>query len=284
MLTEGLMFDAGGVELRELAARRFKRPQSRFLLAAVASVGAHAILLTFLGIWFRFAKPVPRHDDDIPVTIIELHATGLAGGGGGSAGIKHLTQHLHRVAPARSTVVAMPKAKLHHQIVAKTAAQQIVNSDLQVTKPLDTEQRKLDIAPKAVPVPGSPIASGSAQNTAGGTGTGVGGGNGSGNGVGSGSGSGGGYGTGGDGPEAVYAPAPAIPDDMRDQVMKVIAVARFEVSRDGTAKVTLLNATDYSELNDIILDTLKQWRFKPAMNDGVAIDSVADVRLVITVK
>jgi protein TonB len=82
----------------------------------------------------------------------------------------------------------------------------------------------------------------------------------------------------------VYAPAPSIPDDMRDEVMQAIAIARFEVSRDGTAKVSLLSATNYSELDDIILDTLRQWRFKPAMKNGVAIDSVADVRLLITVK
>ncbi len=228
---------------------------------------------------------MPPHGDTIPITIIELNATGLAGGGGGSAPIKRPVHQVLHHAPTRSTIVAMPRARVHQHVVPKSVDDQVAEHSLQQHKDLsDNEPSKVAAIPKSVPVPGSPIAGSAANATSDGTGTGVGGGNGSGNGVGSGTGSGGSYGTGGDGPQAVYAPTPTIPDDMRDEVMQVIAVARFEVSRDGTAKVSLLSATNYSELDDIILDTLKQWRFKPAMSNGVPIDSVADVRLLISVK
>jgi len=71
---------------------------------------------------------------------------------------------------------------------------------------------------------------------------------------------------------------------MRDELMHATAVARFKVSHNGTATVALLSATDSSELNDIILDTLKKWRFLPATKNGVAVDSEADVRLLISVR
>lgn len=117
-----------------------------------------------------------------------------------------------------------------------------------------------------------------------GSASGVGGGSGAGIGMGSGTGTGGGFGNGRKGPSAIYAPLPSIPEDLRDEVMQANAVARFKVSRDGKVAVALLQHTDFSELDDIILDTLRRWRFLPAMNHGLAVDSEADVRLRITVK
>jgi outer membrane biosynthesis protein TonB len=285
LLTQALRFDAGGVDRRVLAGIRFQRPVPLFLLAAIMSVGTHAIVLAILGLWFRFTRPLPTRGDTLPVSIIYLPANGLAGGGGGSMAINHPAhQTAHRV-PKRSTVVAMPGTKVRRHIMTKPVNDQVVNrTPLELNKSPDSEQNKTASSSKTMPVPGSPIRQGLASAGSSGTGTGVGGGNGSGSGAGSGTGTGDGYGNGGSGPRAVYAPAPSIPDDMRDEVLQATAIARFEVSRDGTAKVTLLNATDYSELDDIILDTLKQWRFRPAMKNGIAIDSVADVRLLITVK
>lgn len=117
-------------------------------------------------------------------------------------------------------------------------------------------------------------------------GVGHGTGSGSGNGIsaGSGAGVGGGFGTGGSGPRAIYSPVPNIPDDMRDEVMQATAVARFHVGRDGSATVTLIASTEFSELDELIIDTLRKWRFHPAVKNGVAIDSEAEVRLRITVQ
>jgi protein TonB len=110
-------------------------------------------------------------------------------------------------------------------------------------------------------------------------GTGTGEGAGAGAGAGKGSGSGGGISA-----RAIYAPVPSIPDDMRDEVMQATAVARFHVARDGSATVALISPTDFTSLDQIILDTLSHWRFQPAVRDGVAIESDAEVRLHITVQ
>jgi len=109
---------------------------------------------------------------------------------------------------------------------------------------------------------------------------------GSGGGVGpsSGNGRGGSFGGGSNDPRAIYAPVPTIPDDLRDEVLEATAIALFHVSREGKATVSLVSPTEFDELNDLILNTLRKWRFRPALKGGVAVDSAAEVRLMITVQ
>jgi protein TonB len=97
---------------------------------------------------------------------------------------------------------------------------------------------------------------------------------------------GGGSGLGSDslGARAIYSPVPKIPDDLRDTAFEAVAVAHFEVSYDGNVKVTLAKPTPEPRLNQILLSTLQQWRFFPAMKGGVAIDSAFDVRIPISVQ
>jgi periplasmic protein TonB len=97
-------------------------------------------------------------------------------------------------------------------------------------------------------------------------------------------GSGGGLGNDASGARAIYAPTPTIPDDLREDVFQAIAVAHFKVSPDGTVEVTLAQATPNPRLNQILLNTLRQWKFFPAMRDGIAINSEFDVRIPITVQ
>ena len=97
---------------------------------------------------------------------------------------------------------------------------------------------------------------------------------------------GGGSGLGSDslGARAIYSPVPKIPDDLREVAFEAEAVAHFEVSYDGNVKVTLAKPTADPRLNQILLTTLQQWRFFPAMKGGVAIDSAFDVRIPISVQ
>jgi protein TonB len=101
---------------------------------------------------------------------------------------------------------------------------------------------------------------------------------------GTGEGSGGGIGSDTVGAHAIYAPTPVIPDDLREDVMQTEAVARFNVSFDGTSVVTLEKPTSSPRLNQVLLDTLKQWKFFPAVKNGVAIVSSFEVRIPISVQ
>ncbi len=97
---------------------------------------------------------------------------------------------------------------------------------------------------------------------------------------------GGGSGLGSDslGARAIYSPVPKIPDDLREVAFEAVAVAHFEVSYDGSVKVMLSKPTSDPRLNQILLSTLEQWRFFPAMKGGVAIDSAFDVRIPVSVQ
>jgi protein TonB len=97
---------------------------------------------------------------------------------------------------------------------------------------------------------------------------------------------GGGAGVGSDsgGARALFAPKPVIPDDLREQAFHTVAVAHFRVSYDGEVQVTLTRPTESPRLNELLLEALKQWRFFPAMRNGVAIDSQFDVRIPISVQ
>jgi protein TonB len=86
------------------------------------------------------------------------------------------------------------------------------------------------------------------------------------------------------GARAIYSPVPTIPDDLRDVAFQAVAVAHFEVSYDGNVKVTLVKPTPDPRLNQILLSTLEQWRFFPAMKGGVAINSAFDVRIPVSVQ
>ncbi|HYL57277.1 MAG TPA: TonB family protein [Candidatus Acidoferrales bacterium] len=86
------------------------------------------------------------------------------------------------------------------------------------------------------------------------------------------------------GARAVYSPTPEIPDDLREDVIDAEAVARFTVSYDGTVTVILEKPTSNPRLNQVLLDTLRQWKFTPAVKNGVAIESSIEVRIPISVQ
>jgi len=98
-------------------------------------------------------------------------------------------------------------------------------------------------------------------------------------------GSGNGLGPGNDssGARAIVAPAPVIPDDLREDAFDAVAVARFTISADGTAKVALLKPTSNPRINELLLDTLAKWQFFPAVRNGDPIDSTVDIRIPISV-
>lgn len=95
---------------------------------------------------------------------------------------------------------------------------------------------------------------------------------------------GGGIGSDTTGARAIYAPKPSIPDDLRENVFQAEAVARFTVAADGTAEVVLEKPTSNPRLNQVLLDTLKEWKFFPAVKGGLAVASTFEIRIPITVR
>ena len=76
------------------------------------------------------------------------------------------------------------------------------------------------------------------------------------------------------GAQALIHPLPVIPDELREEAMNEAATARFQIAVDGTTTVTLVKPTQNPRLNRLLLETLKTWRFMPAIKDGNPVPSV----------
>jgi protein TonB len=77
---------------------------------------------------------------------------------------------------------------------------------------------------------------------------------------------------------------PRIPDELRDAAMQMEALARFDIKPDGSAIVELVQPTQNPALNRIILETLKTWRFFPAMEDNSPVASTQEIRIQLQVR
>jgi protein TonB len=82
---------------------------------------------------------------------------------------------------------------------------------------------------------------------------------------------------------AIYRPLPEIPEALRRRNIDVVAVALFRVAADGGAQVELVQGTFDPALNRALTDTLKTWRFFPALEDGKPIASTIEIRIPISV-
>jgi protein TonB len=85
------------------------------------------------------------------------------------------------------------------------------------------------------------------------------------------------------GARAIYAPMPKIPEELRENPLRTVAIARFEVAADGEATVKLISPTPYPRLNEILIETLKSWRFFPAVVHGKPVASTFEVRIPVVV-
>jgi len=56
--------------------------------------------------------------------------------------------------------------------------------------------------------------------------------------------------------------------------MNEAATARFQIAVDGSITVALVKPTQNPRLNRLLLETLKTWRFMPAIKDGNPVPSV----------
>lgn len=86
------------------------------------------------------------------------------------------------------------------------------------------------------------------------------------------------------GAQAIVRPMPQIPDDLREEALHVVALARFHVAADGSATVELAKPTPNPRLNRLLLETLKNWKFFPAMKDGMPVASTEEITIRIDVK
>ncbi len=222
------------------------QPWQRFALTGPLAVVS--IMAMLLG--SRFIKPSlphpPEHNaiEAYLVEVVPPKPAGLQGG------------------PAAALVKPKPVEKSHPKRVAthhpKVEAPPVISP---------SETSEVGTGP-SVPTTSGPSGKEAAVGIPGGTGVG----------------SGAGIGNDASGARAIYAPTPTIPDELRENVFQAVAIAHFKVGPDGAVEVTLEQPTPNPRLNQILLNTLREWKFFPAMKDGIAINSEFDVRIPITVQ
>ncbi|HUJ88327.1 MAG TPA: energy transducer TonB [Burkholderiales bacterium] len=83
---------------------------------------------------------------------------------------------------------------------------------------------------------------------------------------------------------AIFKPMPQIPDELRRRALHTVAVVRFEVAADGSAKAALLRPTPLPQLNLLLLQAFGRWRFFPALQDGKPVPSVIDLSVPVRIE
>jgi periplasmic protein TonB len=86
------------------------------------------------------------------------------------------------------------------------------------------------------------------------------------------------------GARSIVRPMPQIPDDLREAAFNAVALAQFHIAVDGQAKAELVKPTQNPRLNRLLLDSLKNWRFAPAVRDGRPVESTEEIIIRIVVK
>gem|GEM_PF-1113992 len=78
---------------------------------------------------------------------------------------------------------------------------------------------------------------------------------------------------------AISQPLPTVPDDLREQAYRTVALVHLVIHTDGSVAVELVRPTPYPRLNQILLETLRGWRFFPALQNGHPAETQQDVRV-----
>jgi protein TonB len=240
----------------------FDDPWRRLPWVATIAIALWIGLLAAFAFMLQRTEPQPSEISPLEAQIIELppEVGGLAGGGGAARAPAHAA-----ATPSKPKVELPPPPVVHRKKLAPP--------------PLPVSPNGTATTSTAAPAPApSGAASGTGNEGSSGVGESTGAG-----GTGSGTGPGG-LGSDNLGAHAIYAPVPEIPDDLRENAIQTVAVAHFTVTYDGEVTVSLVTKTESPRLNQILLDALKQWRFFPAMKNGVAIDSEFDLKIPITVQ
>jgi protein TonB len=226
-----------------------------------------AAIISWVMLLFVFARlleqsaPPPPELKPIEARIVEVPIGGLQAGGGGSSSptVKPEPKPIAKPAPR-------PRVIQHRPRVATPPASAEGSLPRKSTEAPPAGQASADTS-------NSPSTGGPSSSTGGESGA-----------TGGGTGGGAGPGTDSSGARAIYAPAPVIPDDLREDAIDTEAVASFKVTADGIVEVSLAKPTPNPRLNQLLLETLRQWKFFPATRDGIAIDAAFEVRIPITVR
>ncbi|MSP33394.1 MAG: hypothetical protein EXR06_00635 [Rickettsiales bacterium] len=74
-------------------------------------------------------------------------------------------------------------------------------------------------------------------------------------------------------------PLPEIPEELRQEAFNSYAIARFYIAIDGLVTVELIRPCNNPRLNQLLLQSLRKWKFAPATSFGAPVASTQDVKI-----
>ena len=80
-------------------------------------------------------------------------------------------------------------------------------------------------------------------------------------------------------PQPVFSPEPVIPEHLHEQCFKSCCIAKFLVKANGNTSVQLISTSGSDEVDELTLETLRRWRFKPATLDGTPVEGSKKVQV-----
>ena len=86
------------------------------------------------------------------------------------------------------------------------------------------------------------------------------------------------------GAHAIFQPSPEIPSELRRHAMALTVIVHFTVAADGAATAELEEAAPDPQLNQVLLNTFRRWRFFPAMEDGKPVPSTLILKVPVRVE
>jgi protein TonB len=79
--------------------------------------------------------------------------------------------------------------------------------------------------------------------------------------------------------QPVFNPEPVIPSHLLEDCFQSYCVAKFKIQPNGTSTVKLDTSSGSDEVDELALETLRRWRFKPATMDGAAVEGTKKIKV-----
>jgi len=79
--------------------------------------------------------------------------------------------------------------------------------------------------------------------------------------------------------EPIYHPEPEISAELKEQCFKSCCIAKFLISKEGKTSVHLLTSSGSPDVDEIALEALRHWKFKPATVNGTPVDSTRKIQI-----
>jgi TonB family protein len=79
--------------------------------------------------------------------------------------------------------------------------------------------------------------------------------------------------------EPLFTPEPEISPELKEQCFKSCCIAKFLIGANGNTSVQLLSSSGSQEVDEIAIETLRRWKFKPAQLDGRPVESSRKIKV-----